>query len=75
MARSSGDASLCVGDANALAGHTADGDGVPVREVAKGDEVNELAEDERTWNAVDAEDGKLRLRSASARRKSSAKRA
>lgn len=51
----------------------ADGDGVPVREIAKGDEVNELAEDERTWNAAVAEDGKLRLRSASTRRKSSAK--
>jgi hypothetical protein len=51
----------------------ADGDGVPVREVAKGDEVGELAEDERTWNASVAQDGKLRLKSASARRKSSAK--
>ncbi len=50
-----------------------DGDGVPVREVAKGDEVTELAEGERAWNAAVAEDGTLRLKSASARRKSSAK--
>jgi hypothetical protein len=51
----------------------ADGDGVPVREVAKGDEVTELAEGERSWNASVAEDGTLRLKSASARRRSSAK--
>jgi hypothetical protein len=51
----------------------ADGDGVPVREVAKGDEVTELAEGERSWNATVAEDGTLRLKSASARRRSSAK--
>jgi hypothetical protein len=52
-----------------------DGDGVPVREVAKGDEVTELAKGERAWNAAVAEDGTLRLKSASARRKSSAKNA
>jgi hypothetical protein len=52
---------------------TADGDGAPVREVAKGDEVTELGEGERAWNASVAEDGQLRLKSASARRKSSAK--
>jgi hypothetical protein len=50
-----------------------DGDGEPVREVAKGDEVTELGEGERTWNAAVAEDGKLRLKSASARRKPSGK--
>ena len=53
----------------------ADGDDAPVREVAKGDEVSELPEDERAWNAAVAEDGSLRLRSASTRRKSSAKQA
>ena len=52
-----------------------DGDGEPVREVAKGDEVSELAEDARAWNAAVAEDGKLRLQSTSARRKASAKEA
>ena len=52
-----------------------DGDGEPVREVAKGDEVSELAEDARAWNAAVAEDGKLRLKSTSARRKPSAKEA
>jgi hypothetical protein len=35
-----------------------------VREVAKGDEVSELAEEARTWNAAVAEDGTLRLRSS-----------
>ncbi|MGH2976155.1 MAG: hypothetical protein ACRDLL_15020, partial [Solirubrobacterales bacterium] len=35
-----------------------------VREVAKGDEVSELAENARTWNAAVAEDGTLRLRSS-----------
>jgi hypothetical protein len=52
-----------------------DGDGEPVREVAKGDEVTELAEEARTWNAAVAADGKLRLPSASTRRKPSAKEA
>ena len=52
-----------------------DGDGEPVREVAKGDEVSELAEDARAWNAGVAEDGKLRLKLASRRRKPSAKEA
>jgi hypothetical protein len=50
-----------------------DGNGEPVREVAKGDEVAELAKEQRTWNAAVAEDGRLRLKSASARRKPSAK--
>ncbi len=35
-----------------------------VREVAKGDELSELAEDARSWNAAVSEDGGLRLRSA-----------
>lgn len=52
-----------------------DGEGESVREVAKGDEVSELSKDVRTWNAAVAEDGKLRLRTAPARRKSSAKEA
>lgn len=52
-----------------------DGDGEPVREVAKGNEVSELAEDARTWNAAVTEDGKLRLRAAAARRKPSASQA
>jgi hypothetical protein len=47
----------------------------PVREVAKGDEVSELAEEARTWNAAVGEDGGLRLRSPAARRKRSAKEA
>ena len=50
---------------------SADGEGEPVREVAKGDEVSELAEDAQAWNAAVAEDGKLRLRSTSPRRKAS----
>ena len=54
---------------------SADGDGQPVREVAKGDEVSELADDARAWNAAVAEDGTLRLKSTSARRKPSAKEA
>jgi hypothetical protein len=52
----------------------AEGDGEPVREVAKGKEMSELAEDARAWNAAAAEDGTLRLRSA-ARRKPAAKKA
>jgi hypothetical protein len=52
-----------------------DGQGEPVREVAKGDEVSELAEDARAWNAAVTEDGKLRLRSTSPRRKASGKKA
>jgi hypothetical protein len=52
-----------------------DGQGEPVREVAKGDEVSELAEDAQAWNAAVAEDGKLRLRSTSRRRKPSGKKA
>jgi hypothetical protein len=52
---------------------SSDGNGDPVREVAKGDEVSELAEEEPKWNAAVAEDGKLRLKAASTRRKPSAK--
>ena len=52
-----------------------DGHGEPVREVAKGDEVSELAEDAQTWNAAVAEDGELRLRATSARRKASGQKA
>ena len=35
-----------------------------VREIGKGSEVEELAEDERRWNASVSEDGTLRLRAA-----------
>jgi hypothetical protein len=52
-----------------------DGQGEPVREVAKGDEVSELAEDTQAWNAAVAEDGRLRLRSTSSRRKPSGNKA
>jgi hypothetical protein len=52
-----------------------DGQGEPVREVAKGDEVSELADDAQAWNAAVSEDGKLRLRSTSPRRKASGKQA
>ena len=52
-----------------------DGEGEPVREVAKGDEVSELADHAPAWNAGVAEDGNLRLKSTSARRKPSAKEA
>jgi hypothetical protein len=54
---------------------SSDGDGEAVREVAKGDEVSELSEEARTWNAAVDDDGKLRLQTAPARRKSSAKEA
>ena len=54
---------------------SADGQGERVREVAKGDDVSELAEEARAWNAAVAEDGKLRLRSKSPRRKPSGKEA
>jgi hypothetical protein len=40
-----------------------------VREVAKGNEVSELSEEARAWNAAVTDEGKLRLRSASAPRK------
>jgi hypothetical protein len=50
-------------------------DSETVREVAKGKEVSELAEDARTWNAAVAEDGTLRLRSGASRRKPSAREA
>jgi hypothetical protein len=53
----------------------ADGQGDPVREVAKGDEVSELSDDAQAWNAAVAEDGKLRLRATSRRRKPSGKEA
>jgi hypothetical protein len=49
-----------------------DTDDEPVREIAKGDEVSELAEEARTWNAAVGEDGTLRLRSTTERRKPSA---
>jgi hypothetical protein len=52
-----------------------DGQGEPVREVAKGDEVSELSDDAQAWNAAVAEDGKLRLRLTSPRRKASGKKA
>ena len=52
-----------------------DGHSEPVREVAKGDEVSELAEDAQAWNAAVTEDGKLRLQSTSPRRKPSRKEA
>jgi hypothetical protein len=54
---------------------SADGKGEPVREVAKGDEVSELSDDAQAWNAAVAEDGKLRLRATSRRRKPSGKEA
>jgi hypothetical protein len=50
-----------------------DGESEPVREVAKGDEVTELAEEARAWNAAVAEDGKLGLKTAPTRRKPPAK--
>jgi hypothetical protein len=53
----------------------AEGDGdddQPVREIAKGDEVSQLDDEARAWNAVVAEDGTLRLRAASARRRQEA---
>jgi hypothetical protein len=50
-----------------------DGDDGVVREIAKGKEVSELAEDARAWNAAVAEDGRLRLSSAAERREPSAK--
>jgi hypothetical protein len=52
-----------------------DGHSEPVREVAKGDEVSELAEDAQAWNAAVTEEGMLRLRSTSPRRKPSRKEA
>jgi hypothetical protein len=54
---------------------SADGQGEPVREIAKGDEVSELSDDAQAWNAAVAEDGKLRLRSTTRRRKPSSKEA
>jgi hypothetical protein len=53
---------------------SAEANGEAVREVGKGDEMSELAEDARAWNAAAAEDGTLRLRSTS-RRKPAAKKA
>jgi hypothetical protein len=52
-----------------------DGEQVPVREVDKGDEVTELDEEERNWNARVAEDGTLRLELAAARKAANAKQA
>lgn len=51
---------------------SANGDDGPVREVAKGKEVSELAAEARAWNAAVAEDGELRLRGARARTPSEA---
>jgi hypothetical protein len=50
----------------------ANGEDHSVREVAKGDEVSELAEEARSWNASVDEDGKLRLRGAGKRREATA---
>jgi hypothetical protein len=50
----------------------ANGEDQSVREVAKGDEVSELAEEARDWNASVDEDGKLRLRGAGKRRQATA---
>ena len=50
----------------------ADSDSETVREIAKGKEVSELGDETRNWNAAVAEDGKLRLRRRSTRRKPSA---
>jgi hypothetical protein len=54
---------------------SADGNDEWVREVAKGDEVSELAEEARAWNTAVAEDGRLRLRAAGRRRQASAQEA
>ena len=54
---------------------TDEGHREPVREVAKGSDVAELSEDARAWNAAVAEDGRLRLRRPSARRKPAARQA
>jgi hypothetical protein len=56
----------------------ADGDGdeaEPVRQVAKGDELSELAEDVQAWNASVEEDGTLRLRATAERRTQAAQEA
>jgi hypothetical protein len=45
----------------------ANGEGDSVREVAKGDELSELAEEARSWNAAVGEDGSLRLNSGARR--------
>ncbi len=50
----------------------AEEDDNPVREVAKGAEVSELAEKARSWNAAVEEDGTLRLRSGTERPKQEA---
>jgi hypothetical protein len=53
----------------------ADGEGddsEPVREVAKGTELSELADEARSWNAAVDEDGTLRLRAAAQRRRQEA---
>lgn len=46
---------------------SADRNGGGVREARKGDEVSELALDDRSWNASVASDGKVRLELAAAR--------
>jgi outer membrane biosynthesis protein TonB len=56
----------------------ADGEGddsEPVREVAKGAELSELAEESRSWNAAVDEDGALRLRAADRQTQEAAKEA
>jgi hypothetical protein len=54
---------------------SANGDDESVREVAKGKEVSELADEARAWNAAVGEDGSLRLRAARQRRQASGKEA
>jgi hypothetical protein len=55
-------------------GEDDDADQGTVREVAKGDELSELAEEARSWNAAVGEDGGLRLK-GSDRDRASAKEA
>ena len=47
-----------------VSGEDDDSDQGAVREVAKGEELSELTEEARSWNAAVGEDGGLRLRSA-----------
>jgi hypothetical protein len=54
---------------------SADGHDAPVREVAKGDDLSELADEAQAWNAAVTDDGTLRLQTASSRRKASGKKA
>ncbi|HEY7150829.1 MAG TPA: hypothetical protein VH391_04035 [Solirubrobacterales bacterium] len=50
---------------------SANGDDESVREVAKGNEVSELNDEARAWNAAVGDDGSLRLRSGGQRRQAS----